>query len=133
VALAFWSVRRFPSREVIPYPVEWVLLSFGLMLAIAAVATDARVADGFAAVAVGLIVGFCALLGPLTGSSTNPARSFGPAIVGGVWTGHWLYWAAPVTGMMTAARLFDFLRHTEAPGATSGPILTGVQGHVDGQ
>jgi MIP family channel proteins len=168
VTLAFWSVRRFPSREVVPYVVaqclgavaasavlrlvlgpigdlgatlphvgiaraflvEWVL-SFGLMLVIAAVATDARVADGFAAVAVGLTVGFCALLGPLTGSSMNPARSFGPAVLGGPWTGHWLYWVAPITAMMTAARLYDFLRHTEAPRAEPGLILTGIQGDVD--
>ncbi len=141
VTLAFWSVRRFPAREIGPYigaqcvgavvaatllrlvlgpigdlgatvphvgigrsfVVEWVL-SFGLMLVIAAVATDRRVPGGVAAIAVGLTVGFCALLGPLTGSSMNPARSFGPALVGGQWAGHWLYWVAPITGMMAAAR-----------------------------
>jgi MIP family channel proteins len=122
VTLAFWSVRRFPAAEVIPYVaaqcagavaaslalraalgpvghmgatlpgipvaaafgVEW-LLSFALMFVIMAVATDARVADGFAPLAVGLTVGFCALMGgPLTGASMNPARSFGPALVGGL-------------------------------------------------
>jgi glycerol uptake facilitator-like aquaporin len=54
------------------------LLSFALMLVIMAVATDDRVADGLAGVAVGSTVAFCALLGPLTGSSMNPARSLGP-------------------------------------------------------
>src|SRR5438876_887126 len=45
---------------------EW-LLSFALMFVIMAVATDERVADGFAPIAVGLTVGFCALMGgPLT-------------------------------------------------------------------
>jgi MIP family channel proteins len=169
VTLAFWSVRRFPTREVGPYigaqcvgalaaaallrlllgpigdlgatvphigigrafALEWVL-SFGLMLVIAAVATDRRVPDGIAAVAVGLTVGFCALLGPLTGSSMNPARSFGPALVGGQWTGHWLYWVAPITGMMAAARLYDFLRHTEVPRSARQPTLTGIQGEVEG-
>lgn len=42
--------------------VEW-LLSFVLIFVIMAVATDERVADGFATLAVGLTVGFCALLG----------------------------------------------------------------------
>jgi MIP family channel proteins len=69
------------------FGVEW-LLSFALMLVIMAVATDERVADGFAALAVGLTVGFCALMGgPLTGASMNPARSFGPALVGGAVAG----------------------------------------------
>ena len=149
VTIAFWSARRFPARELIPYigaqltgailaalllrlllgpvgdlgatlphlglwrsfVVEW-LFSFVLMLVIMAVATDDRVADGFAAIAVGSTVGFCALLGPLTGASMNPARSFGPALAGGGWAGHWLYWVAPVTGMIAAAFSYNFLRHT---------------------
>ena len=91
------------------------------MFVIMGVATDRRVADGFAALAVGLTVGFCALMGgPVTGASMNPARSFGPALVGGLWQGHWLYWVAPVTGMLTAARTYDFLRPAEPPVATRG-------------
>ena len=73
--------------------IEWVL-SFGLMLVVMAVATDERVAGGFAGIAVGLTVGFEAMAGgPLTGASMNPARSLGPAVAGGGWAGHWLYWA----------------------------------------
>lgn len=86
------------------------LFSFGLMLVIMAVATDDRVADGFAGLAVGLTVGFCALLGPLTGASMNPARSLGPALVGGIWRGHWIYWLAPITGMIAAAWCYERLR-----------------------
>ncbi|HSE68970.1 MAG TPA: aquaporin, partial [Gemmatimonadales bacterium] len=67
--------------------IEW-LFSFALMLVIMAVATDSRVADGAAGLAVGFTVGFCALLGPLTGASMNPARSLGPAVVGNIWSGH---------------------------------------------
>ena len=165
VTLGFWSVRRFPSREVIPYIVaqcagasaasltlravlgpvgemgatlpriptggafliEW-LLSFGLMFVIMAVATDERVADGFAPPAVGLTVGFCAMMGgPLTGASMNPARSLGPALVGGLWSGHWIYWLAPVTAMIAAARAYDALRHATPPGKASSEPL-GVQG-----
>ena len=92
------------------FGVEW-LLSFALMFVIMAVATDDRVADGFAPLAVGLTVGFCALMaGPLTGASMNPARSLGPALVAGFWGAQWLYWLAPITGMLTAARVYDLLR-----------------------
>jgi aquaporin Z len=45
--------------------------------------------------------------GPLSGTSTNPARSFGPAVASGIWTDHWLYWAAPVLGAAIAVLLFE--------------------------
>ena len=111
------------------FVIEW-LFSFALMLVIMAVATDERVADGFAAPAVGCTVGFCALLGPLTGSSMNPARSLGPAVAGGGWTGHWLYWVAPIAGMVAAARVYDLLRHTRPPAADRPVPVMGVQGPV---
>jgi MIP family channel proteins len=97
------------------FAVEW-LLSFILMLVIMAVATDDDMAPGVAAMAIGLAVGCCAIMGgPLTGASMNPARSFGPALVGGLWHAHWVYWSAPITGMTTAARLHAWW-HPCAPG-----------------
>jgi len=93
--------------------VEW-FLSFALMFVIMAVATDAHTAGAGGAMppmAIGLTVGFCALMGgPLTGASMNPARSFGPALVSGAWTAHWVYWLGPITGMFAAARVYDALR-----------------------
>ena len=87
------------------------LLSFALMFVIMAVATDERVANGFAPIAVGFTVAFCALMGgPVTGASMNPARSFGPAAVGALWDRHWLYWLAPFTGMLVAAHVYEWLR-----------------------
>jgi aquaporin Z len=43
---------------------------------------------------------------PLSGCSANPARSFGPALLTGIWTDHWLYWLAPITGTVAALLLF---------------------------
>ncbi len=108
--------------------VEW-LLSFVLMLVIMAVATDERVSSGFAGLAVGLTVGFCAMMGgPLTGASMNPARSLGPAVAGGTWTAHWIYWVAPVTGMLAAVRVYEFLR----PAGTAAMVPPGVPLGVEG-
>lgn len=99
------------------FGMEW-LLSFALMFVIMAVATDERVVEGAAAPAVGVTVGFCALIGgPLTGASMNPARSFGPALVGDLWRTHWLYWLAPVTAMIVAAWTYDLLRVPQIPTA----------------
>ena len=39
---------------------------------------------------------------PLSGTSTNPARSLGPAMVSGQWEGWWIYWIGPITGMLLA-------------------------------
>lgn len=39
---------------------------------------------------------------PLSGTSTNPARSLGPALVSGNWEGWWIYWAGPVLGAFVA-------------------------------
>jgi aquaporin Z len=39
---------------------------------------------------------------PLSGTSTNPARSLGPAVVAGVWHGWWVYWVGPLLGTLLA-------------------------------
>lgn len=40
--------------------------------------------------------------GGISGISVNPARSFGPSVVSGVWTGWWIYWVGPVIGSLLA-------------------------------
>ncbi|MGH7670751.1 MAG: MIP/aquaporin family protein [Gemmatimonadaceae bacterium] len=37
---------------------------------------------------------------PLSGTSTNPARSFGPALIAGAWPGWWIYLVGPVVGTL---------------------------------
>jgi len=50
---------------------------------------------------------------PLSGASANPARSFGPALVGGIWQGWWVYWVGPClgAGLAVAILRFHLFRH----------------------
>ena len=52
--------------------------------------------------------GFLAI-GPLTGGSMNPARSFGPAVVTGIYEGQAIFWLAPIVGSVAAAMLYEHL------------------------
>jgi aquaporin Z len=43
---------------------------------------------------------------PLSGTSTNPARSLGPAVISGAWQGWWLYWLGPLLGALSALAVY---------------------------
>jgi aquaporin Z len=45
---------------------------------------------------------------PLSGASANPARSFGPELVGWLWQGWWVYWAGPLFGAALAVVVLRF-------------------------
>lgn len=78
-----------------------------------AVDPDGPRVGGFA---IGLTVSAGILaIGPLTGGSMNPARSFGPAIVSGFFDGQSVYWIGPLVGGIAAALLYDWLFLPRAP------------------
>lgn len=86
------------------------VLTFILMTVILGSGLDRRAQIGFAGLAIGLTVGLeAACMGPITGASMNPARSFGPAIVGGLWHHQWLYWLAPILGAQLAVLVYRYL------------------------
>jgi len=61
--------------------------------------TSGATKAGFAPIAIGFTLGFlCFMGGSVSGGAFNPARVFGPAIVGNVWTDHWMYWIADFLG-----------------------------------
>ncbi|VAH70393.1 unnamed protein product [Triticum turgidum subsp. durum] len=61
-----------------------------------------------APIAIGFIVGANILAGgAFDGASMNPAVSFGPAVVSGVWENHWVYWLGPFAGAAIAALVYD--------------------------
>lgn len=63
----------------------------------------ARYTGVFAGVLVAIFITFEA---PLSGMSMNPARTFGSAFTGQLWTGLWIYFTAPILAMQAAAWLY---------------------------
>lgn len=83
------------------------VLTFILMFVILGSGLDRRAPIGFAGIAIGLTVGLeAAFMGPITGASMNPARSLGPALIGGIWEHHWVYWVAPIWGAQLAVAVY---------------------------
>ena len=83
--------------------------TFFLVFVVFGTAVDLR-GPKIGGLAIGFVVAADILaIGPLTGGSMNPARSFGPAVASGVYEAQLLYWAAPITGGLVAALLYEFL------------------------
>ena len=81
-------------------------ITFILVFVIFGTAVDSR-APAVGGFGIGVAVAANILLcGPISGASMNPARSFGPALAGGVWTAHWVYWAGPLIGALLAGLLY---------------------------
>jgi aquaporin Z len=60
----------------------------------------------FTGIAAGcLVASFITLEAPISGMSMNPARTFGPGLLGGVHDGLWIYFIAPLVGMLAAAEV----------------------------
>jgi aquaporin Z len=64
------------------------------------------------------------LAAPISGTSLNPARSFGPALVSWSWHEQWLYWVAPPLGALLAVGAFRLLITSRRD------VLTGKLFHV---
>ncbi len=80
-----------------------LLLTFYLMFVILSVSTGAKEKGLMAGVAIGAVIALEAMFaGPICGASMNPARSLGPALVGGNVASLWVYLAAPTLGALLA-------------------------------
>ena len=61
-----------------------------------------------------LVAGYIVLEAPISGMSLNPARTVGSAVHAQVWTALWVYFTAPLLGMLAAAQLYVATRGVHA-------------------
>ena len=84
-----------------------IILTFFLVLVVYGTAIDNR-----APKLGGLFIGLTITLdifagGSISGASMNPARTFGPALAGGYWENHIVYWIGPVIGGVLAGLVYS--------------------------
>ena len=83
-----------------------VLISFLLMIVILLV-SNTRTLNRYTGLFAGLLVAaYITFEAPISGMSMNPARTFGSAFWAHTWTALWIYFTAPVIGMLLAAELY---------------------------
>jgi aquaporin Z len=88
-----------------------VVMTFFFLLVILG-ATSEGAPAGFAPLAIGLALTLIHLISiPVSGTSVNPARSTGPALIVGGWAIHqlWLFWLAPIVGAVIAGGTWKWL------------------------
>ena len=107
------------------------LLTMGLVSVILGTASGAQNIGIFGAIGVGAYIALAGLWGsPISGASMNPARTFGPDLVGRDFSDYWVYVAGPLTGAVIAVGFAYVLRGSgggkAGSGAAQGDINTEV-------
>ena len=108
------------------------LLTLGLVSVILGTASGAQNIGIFGALGVGGYIALAGLWGsPISGTSMNPARTFGPDLVGRDFTDYWVYVAGPLVGAAIAVGFAYVLRGPgggrSGSGAAQGELFTEVQ------
>jgi aquaporin Z len=111
------------------------VLTLGLFSVISGTASGAQNVGLFGALGVGAYIALAGLWGsPISGASMNPARTFGPDLVSGKFTGYWVYVAGPLVGASLAVGAAWILRGPggglAGSGAGQGALFTDVK-HPD--
>jgi len=119
IIAATWLLRGLPAHPTINYvatvpgaPGAAVAfaaesaISFGMMLMVLSSSNARRFAPFTGMFAGTLIAAYITIEVPLSGMSMNPARTFAPALLAHTARSLWIYFTAPLVGMLTAAELY---------------------------
>ncbi|KAG8822554.1 hypothetical protein FRC19_005710 [Serendipita sp. 401] len=85
-----------------------------LILAILMLAAEKSKLTPMAPIGISMTLFACHMFAvSFTGASLNPARSFGPSVVGGFGREHWIYWVGPLAGSCLSVVFYLWLKHTK--------------------
>jgi aquaporin Z len=94
-----------PQGPAVAFAAEFAI-SLGLMLTVLFFLNSKRLGR-LTGLAAGILVAtYITFEAPLSGMSMNPARTFASAAPGGPWTHAWIYYTAPILGMLAAVELY---------------------------
>lgn len=105
------------------------LLTCELVITVLMLAAQKSNATFIAPLVIGLALFVAELAGiAYTGASLNPARSFGPAVVSGVFPKHhWVYWAGPFLGAAVTSGYYGYLLGFKFQEANPGQDRSGEE------
>ena len=108
------------------------MLTLGLVSVILGTASGAQNIGIFGAIGVGAYIALAGLWGsPISGASMNPARTFGPDLVGTDFTSYWVYVAGPLVGAALAVGAAWVLRGAGGGRAGSAAAQGDIQTEVE--
>ncbi len=104
-----------------------MVLTFGLVSVILGTASGAQNIGVIGALGVGGYIALAGLWGsPISGASMNPARTFGPDVIGADFHAYWVYVAGPTAGAALAVVVAFVLRGRGGGIAGSGAAQGGL-------
>src|SRR5262249_20145926 len=112
-AVNFVATVPGPAGPAVAFAAEAVI-SFGMMLLVLTLSNTTRLMRATGVCAGLLVATYIVVEAPLSGMSMNPARTFAPALLAHTAQSLWIYFTAPLLGMLVAAELYVHLQGADA-------------------
>ena len=102
------STATVPSSNGTAFVIELTMTALFVLVILQASRSERFGASALIAIPLTLLAVHLAAI-PFSGSSVNPARTLGPALIGNTWDGIWIYLVAPPAGAALAWAVHSFV------------------------